>query len=118
MGPDDEEPAGAVEIYDTERGEWTELSWVELGDPAFQAEQVLLETTEWVPLDLDKALRPPNAIFRTGGGLIIDWGWRRLAIGRRPWLPMGHPPPTWRRGWLSYYGKGAWRCDGDGFVTL
>lgn len=36
---------------------------------AAEAERRLLETTEWVPLDLDKALRPPSGIIRTPGGL-------------------------------------------------
>lgn len=75
---------------------------------AAEAERRLLETTEWVPLDLDKALRPPSGIIRTSGGLVIDWGWRRLVLGRRAWLPMGHPQPTLRLGPVAYYGTPAW----------
>lgn len=75
---------------------------------AAEAERRLLETTEWVPLDLEKALRPPPAVIRTRGGLILDWGWRRLVFGRRAWLPMGHPKPTWRLGPVAYYGPSAW----------
>lgn len=80
---------------------------------AAEAERRLLETTEWVPLDLEKALRPPPAVTRTWGGLVLDWGWRRLVLGRRAWLPMGHPRPTWRLGPVAYYGTAAWDGSSD-----
>lgn len=55
-----------------------------------------------------EALRPPPDLFRTAGGIIIDWGWPRLVIGRRAWLPLGHPSPSWRVGPVAYYGKEKW----------
>lgn len=110
MGPDDEttETTGTVEMYDPERDEWVPLPRVSFTTAAAEAERRLLDTTEWVPMDLDKDLRPPSSIFRTPGGLVIDWGWRRLILGRRAWLPMGHPTPTWRLGPVAYYGEPKW----------